>query len=214
VILSRPGTGGSSGNQWRDGKTVRETAILDAALDALASRYGVARWAVAGQSGGAAAAANLLARRRNIACAALGSGPLALRAQLARQGARGDVVAGLDDPIDHVGAIRADPARRVFVLSDALDSLVPTAVQDPWVQAATGHGHAVRHLVRSGWGAGPQHHDLTPQAVLAASLCARGTATGGIVDAVLAGGPLGQPEPPPPPPPLLLLLQARTDSPR
>ncbi|HEX6013764.1 MAG TPA: hypothetical protein VFY87_18590, partial [Geminicoccaceae bacterium] len=81
VILSRPGTGGSSGNQWRDGKTIRETEILDAALDALASRCGVARWAIAGQSGGAAAAANLLARRQDIACAALGSGPLALRAQ-------------------------------------------------------------------------------------------------------------------------------------
>ncbi|HEX6013030.1 MAG TPA: hypothetical protein VFY87_14755, partial [Geminicoccaceae bacterium] len=156
--------------------------------------YGVARWAIAGQSGGAAAAANLLARRQDIACAALGSGPLALRAQLARQGARADVVAGLDDPIDHVGAIRADPARRVFVLSDALDSLVPTSVQDPWVQAAAGYGHAVRHLVHRGWGAGPQHHDLTLQAVLAASLCAQGAATGSIVDAVIAGGPLGRPE--------------------
>jgi hypothetical protein len=206
VILNRPGTGGSSGNQWRDGKTVRETEILDAALDALASRYGVTRWAVAAQSGGAAAAANLLARRRDIACAALGSGPLALRAQLVRQGARGEIVAGLDDPIDHVGAIRADPARRVFVLSDDLDSLVPAAVQRPWAQAAAGHGHAVRHLVRRGWGAGPQHHDLTPQAVLAASLCAQGAATAGIVDSVVAGGPLGRPQ--------QLLRPARTDAPR
>jgi hypothetical protein len=146
-----------------------------------------------------------LARRRDIACAALGSGPLALRAQLARQGARGDVLAGLDDPIDRVGAIPADPARRVFVLSDALDSLVPIAVQDPWVRAASGDGHAVRHVVRRGWGAGPQHHDLAPQAVLAAGLCAQGAATESIVDAVAGSGPLGRPGP---------LLQARADAQR
>ena len=47
----------------------------------------------------------------------------------------------------------------------------------------------VRHLVRRGWGAGPQHHDLTPQAVLAASLCAQGAATTGIADP--AGNHLG-----------------------
>jgi hypothetical protein len=51
VMLKRPGTGGSSGNQWRDGKTARETAIVNEALDVLARRHGIGRWAVASQSG-------------------------------------------------------------------------------------------------------------------------------------------------------------------
>jgi pimeloyl-ACP methyl ester carboxylesterase len=172
VILKRPGTGGSSGNQWRDGKTVQETALLDAALEALARRHGVARWAVASQSGGAAIAANLLARRHDIACAVLGSGPLALQAQLALQGADRALLHDLDDPIRHVDAIAADPYRRIFVLSDEADQLVPLAVQRPWVERASARGLAVEHLVRQGWGGGPLHHDLTWQAVDVATLCA------------------------------------------
>ncbi|MEK0083634.1 hypothetical protein [Benzoatithermus flavus] len=173
VVLKRPGTGGSSGNQWRNGKTLEETALLNAALDVLARRYGVRQWAIAGQSGGAAAAANLLAHRRDVACAALGSGPLSLAAQLSSQGADSAVVLpDLDDPLTHVGSIAPDRLRRVFVLSDELDSLVPLAVQQPWVDEASGRGLAVEHLVRRGWGGGPMHHDLTWRAVGVASSCA------------------------------------------
>jgi hypothetical protein len=181
VVLKRPGTGGSSGNQWRQGKTTLETALLDAALDALARRHGVRQWAVAGQSGGAAAAANLLARRRDIACAALGSGPLSLAAQLAFQGADTGVLPDLDDPLTHVSAIAPDPSRRVFVLSDESDSLVPLAVQRPWVEQANRQGLAVTHLVQRGWGGGPLHHDLTWRAVAVASACATTTPAGTIL---------------------------------
>lgn len=177
VVLKRPGTGGSTGNQWRAGKTQEETALLDAALDALARRYGVRQWALAGQSGGAAAVANLLARRHDVACAALGSGPLALAAQLAFQGAGEAALPGLDDPLAHVEAIAPDPRRRTFVLSDELDSLVPLAVQRPWVDRASGRGLMVEHLVERGWGGGPMHHDLTWRAVGVASACATELAT-------------------------------------
>jgi pimeloyl-ACP methyl ester carboxylesterase len=186
VLLKRPGTGGSTGNQWREGKTVRETALVDAALAALAQRHGIARWAVAGQSGGAAVAANLLARRGDIACAALGSGPLALQAQLAFQGADRALLGDLDDPIRHVDAIAADPSRRIFVLSDEADRLVPFSVQRPWVERAGARGLAVEHLARQGWGGGPLNHDLTWQAVEVASLCAGEVSTAEI--AARAGG--------------------------
>jgi hypothetical protein len=191
VILKRPGTGGSSGNQWRDGKTARETAVIDAALDVLAQRHGIERWAVASQSGGASLAANLLAQRRDVACAALGSGPLALRAQLTLQGAADTLVTGLDDPMTHVDAIAPDPSRRVFVLSDAQDSLVPLVVQLPWVERAYSRGLAVEHLVGHGWGGGPMHHDLTWQAVQVAARCAAGAMTAEIVREALPEAPHG-----------------------
>jgi pimeloyl-ACP methyl ester carboxylesterase len=174
IVLKRPGTGGSSGNQWRAGKTQGETALLDAALDALARRYGIQRWTLAGQSGGAAAVANLVARRQDVACAVLGSGPLSLAAQLAFQGADGMVLPDLDDPLAHVAAIAPDPGRRLVVLSDEIDGLVPLTVQRPWVERASGRGIAVEHRVRRGWGGGPMHHDLTWRAVEAASACAAG----------------------------------------
>jgi dienelactone hydrolase len=180
LLVARPGTGGSSGNQWREGKTARETALLDAALDRLARRHHIAHWVVAGQSGGAALAANLLARRHDIACAALASGPLALKAQFTFQGADDRVVDALDDPMDHVAAIAPDPTRRVFVLSDPADGLVPLAVQQPWVDAAAGHGLAVQHLVYPGWGTGAQRHDLAWKAVWIAGLCGTGVPTDAI----------------------------------
>lgn len=186
IILARPGTGGSSGNQWRDGKTVLETALLDRALDVLAQRYGIERWALAGQSGGAAMAANLLARRRDIGCAALSSGPLALKAQYAGQGAADDLLQLLDDPLDHVARIAPDPSRRVFVVSDELDSLVPLRMQRPWVEAALSRGLAVEQVVGRGWGGGPQHHVLAWQAVRAATLCMHGLPSRAITDMLAA----------------------------
>lgn len=174
LLLQRPGTGGSTGSQWRDGKTVRETALVGAALDRLARRHGIARWAIAGQSGGASLAANLLAGRRDVACAALASGPLALALQLAAQGADPALLGELDDPLRRVADLVPDPGRRVLVLSDAADELVPLPVQAGWVEAARGRGIAVEHLVRGRWAAGPLHHDLTWPAVAAAAACAAG----------------------------------------
>jgi len=88
-------------------------------------------------------------------------------------------------------AIAPDPSRRVFVLSDAQDSLVPLVVQRPWVERANSRDLGVEHLVGQGWGGGPMHHDLTWRSVQVAARCATGAMTAEIVREAMPEAPSG-----------------------
>jgi hypothetical protein len=80
VLVARPGMHGSSGDHARDRHTRAEVELLDAALTELRRRYGFRDLALAGFSSGGVIAAELLARRGDIRCAALASAPLDLAA--------------------------------------------------------------------------------------------------------------------------------------
>jgi hypothetical protein len=72
IILARPGYYGSSGvanEQYRR----REILLVNAALDAIKQRHGIARFGVSSQSGGGPALGGILALRDDVPCAAFSS---------------------------------------------------------------------------------------------------------------------------------------------
>jgi hypothetical protein len=72
IILARPGYYGSSGianEQYRK----REVLLVNAALDAIKQRHGIARFGVSSQSGGGPSLAGILSLRSDVDCAAFSS---------------------------------------------------------------------------------------------------------------------------------------------
>src|SRR6202035_637484 len=67
---------GTSGNHTAR-KTLLELRLMNAALDAIKQRYGFEGFHMVGQSGGSKVVGGLIGLRHDIACAVLGSGPLA-----------------------------------------------------------------------------------------------------------------------------------------
>lgn len=180
VIIARPGTYGSSGNHYRR-RQQEEFLALNAALDAIKTRYGIQHFILSGHSGGATAASALLAfGRRDIDCAILTSGAWGLleRAGRMRQ-ERGEAAApdldgtGLPhpwDPLDHINGIVADPARRILVIGNPQDRNTPFDLQQRFADALRKQGHQVTLLERPA--NPPQFHDLTGNAgVKAVTLC-------------------------------------------
>lgn len=180
VIVARPGTYGSSGNHYRR-RQKEEFLALNAALDALKTRYGIQHFILNGHSGGATAASALLTfGRRDIDCAILTSGAWGLleRAERMRR-ERGEASApSLDgtglphpwDPLDHIDGIVADPARRILVIGNPQDSNTPFDLQQRFADALRKQGHPVTLLERPA--NPPLYHDLKGNAgVKAVALC-------------------------------------------
>src|SRR3712207_2344951 len=119
---------GSSGDPARDRHTWAEVELVDAALTELRRRHGFRDLALAGFSSGGAIAANLLALRADIRCAAIASAPLDLAGfYRGRDGGVPDQWAmrggDLADPMRTVRAVRSDAS--VVVLGDRRDRKVP-----------------------------------------------------------------------------------------
>lgn len=180
IIIARPGTYGSSGNHYHR-RQVEEFQAIDAALDAIKTRYGIQRFILSGHSGGATAASALLATgRRDIDCAVLTSGAWGIleRAQRLRQ-RRGEAPApGLDntglphpwDPLDHISGIAADPFRLILVIGNPQDRTTPFDLQARFAAALREHGHRVELLERPA--VPPHYHDLKGNAgITAIHLC-------------------------------------------
>src|SRR5258706_12659512 len=134
IILARPGYYGSSGvanEQYRR----REILLVNAALDAIKRRHGIARFGVAAQSGGGPSLGGILALRDDVACAAFSSSLTAFeeREQALKGATRGPplhkVTPDAYDPIREVSSINPRPELRVFVVGDANDKLIPLAAQ-------------------------------------------------------------------------------------
>lgn len=168
VIVARPGTYGSSGNHYRR-RQAEEFLALNAAVDAIKSRYGIQRFILSGHSGGATAASALLTYgRRDIDCAVLTSGAWGLleRAERMRK-ERGEAPApDLDgtglanpwDPLDHIAGIATDPSRLILVIGNPQDRNTPFDLQTRFAQALREHGHQVKQLERPA--VAPEYHDL------------------------------------------------------
>ena len=182
IFIARPGTFGSTGNHANRRKT-REYQIMNAAVEAVRARYRLGRLALAGQSGGATIVAALLTLGiADVACAAPSSGGFDLAAMLdahaARQGGTAlhrehpALLAGLYNVMDHVGAIKADPQRRILAIGDPKDLVTPIQQQRRFVEVLRAGGH--RAEVLEGHGRGADHHGLGHVALGVAGLCLTG----------------------------------------
>lgn len=178
VFVARPGTYGSSGDH-RKRRQLVEFHALDAALDALMQRHRLQRLVIVGHSGGATAGAALLTLgRTRVACAVLTSGAYGLleRARLLGRSKDGrtDTTGSTQfyDPLDHVGGIVRDPARRIVLIGNRDDTNTPFALQQRFADAVAKAGHRIE--IRTHAAEPPEFHDLKDRvALLTASQCAR-----------------------------------------
>ena len=176
IRFSRPGTYGSSGfHKLR--RRAREARVVDAALDALKTRYDIDAFAVSGQSGGGHVVASLLTMRDDITCAVATSGVLAVRRRAEHHGWPTDIT-GYDDyvdPIEHVAEIVSDPGRRVFVVGDPRDRNTPFHTQAAYAHAAMAAGHDVSLLIAEA--SGRSHHSLATKGFKVVQWCLEGVPT-------------------------------------
>ncbi|KQW63991.1 hypothetical protein ASC92_00600 [Variovorax sp. Root411] len=177
IFMARPGTYGSSGDH-RKRRQLVEFHALDAALDALMQRHRLQRIVIVGHSGGATAGAALLTLgRTHVACAVLTSGAYGLleRARMlgrSRDG-RTDTTGSAQfyDPLEHVGGIARDPARRIVLIGSRDDRNTPFALQERFADAVAKAGHRIE--LRTHAGEPPDYHDLKDSIALrTASQCA------------------------------------------
>jgi hypothetical protein len=76
------------------------------------------------------------------------------------------------DPLDHVGGVVRDPARRIVLIGNREDRNTPFALQQRFADALAKAGH--RAELRTHAAEPPEFHDLTDRvALLTASQCAR-----------------------------------------
>jgi dienelactone hydrolase len=168
LALARPGIYGSSGDH-KERRRPREVAIVGAALDGLKAAFGWKVIDLAGLSGGGHLVAALLAERDDVGCAVIASGNVSVRHRNAEMKWETDITGYSDfvDPIDLVEHVAKGSPRRVIVLTDPEDKIVPSASQSAYVAALRKAGISVDHrLLRA---LEPTHHVLREAALLAAA---------------------------------------------
>ncbi|NUB23911.1 alpha/beta hydrolase family protein [Azospirillum brasilense] len=182
LFLARPGAYGSSGRFWTTRHTPREAALMNALLDVLKARYGVAEWALGGHSAGGTLTAEFLARRHDLRCAVISSGAPAYRAYLEARGLRTLLARpqGWFDPAASLDRIPPDPERRVFVIGDPRETNIPFDTQRGYFDALTARGHAA-WLVPLERAPAPRHHSLVDFGETALGLCGSSADSGQIV---------------------------------
>ena len=165
--LARPGICGSSGDH-RDRRCEREVALVNHALDKLKEAFGWSRINLVGQSGGGHLVGVLLSRRRDIDCAVITSGNVAVRLRNELAGRDRDITGHSDfvDPIDHVALIARHPPRKLIVLTDRRDQVVRCEVQCAYVDALRGAGVVIDHRFMEALD--DNHHNLWFAGVVAA----------------------------------------------
>jgi hypothetical protein len=170
INLARPGIYGSSGNHLQR-RRKREVDLVNAAVDRLKDRFGWNLISLAGQSGGGHLVGALLARRRDVDCAVIASGNVAVRRRLQELGLAADVTGFTDfiDPVDDVDQVARHPPRTVIMLTDPMDAVVTASSQRVFSAALRRAGVTVdqRYVTApDAW-----HHQLRIPAILAALAC-------------------------------------------
>jgi len=177
IILARPGYYGSSGvanEQYRR----REILLVNAALDAIKRRHGIARFGVAAQSGGGPSLGGILALRDDVACAAFSSSLTAFdeRERALTEPSRNpplrQVTPDPYDPIRETAAIRPSADRRVFIVGDPNDKLIPLAAQQAYADALERQG--VHVAMTTSTAVGANHHSLGATGQHAVGWCVEG----------------------------------------
>jgi hypothetical protein len=138
IFLARVGVDGTSGSHLAR-KTVLELDLMNAALDALKQRYRLEGFHLAGQSGGSKIAGGLIGLRRDIGCAVLGSGPLALPSSPKSA----DPGRTSFDPTATAAQLAQNRLLRLYVVTDKSDKRVPLAQQSGYVDKVRRAGRPV-----------------------------------------------------------------------
>lgn len=188
IVVGRPGIMGSSGFHLRGGLR-DEGEVMSLAVDALKERYGFRRLVLAGQSGGARVVAQLLALgRRDIVCAAMGSGaygiPRTKGGGQVRTNIFGDVGRRYLVPLQRAESIPHVPERRAFIIGDPRDTRTPFEEQRSWADKMRALGHHAVLLEAVARDA--EHHGLATAALVVAGMCANGKSDGEISALVAA----------------------------
>jgi len=186
IRFSRPGVYGSSGDHSQR-RRPRDIAVIDAALTAIKDKHRIERFALSGQSGGGHVVASLLARRNDVGCAVITSGAVAVAERIRIKGWPSDATGYNDflDPIDHVRDIPKD-GRRIFIVADPEDALVPFATAVLYQRALAEAGHDAP-LIRAK-GTDRNRHALAPVGHNVVKRCVDGVAAERIVEEATTPG--------------------------
>ncbi|GGP22655.1 hypothetical protein [Silvimonas iriomotensis] len=182
LVLGRPGTDGSSGNQ-RVRRTQYETLVVNGALDQIKRKYQIKQFGVVGQSGGGGLVGALISERQDILCGVASSGVTAVKYRIQEKGWTADITgigtAEVWDPVDQLPRARPMPGFRLFATSDRLDGDVPFDSQQYFIQKAQAAGlPAVQITVHGG---GSVHHQTYPIGNKVMADCMKGVPTDTIV---------------------------------
>lgn len=181
VLVSRPGTLGSSGEHFAR-RRPKEFHSLNAAVDAIKARHAIGEVILSGQSGGATAVGAMLTLgRTDVACAVATSGGYDVLGRALfvwstqRIGRPGCDTTGYCDPynvIDFTAGVAPNPARRIFIIGDPADSATPFQFQKAFAEKLRQAGHAA--VLIEAKGEGREHHGLAHIATRAAGWCNAG----------------------------------------
>ena len=171
IYLARVGIDGSSGRHSIR-HSMLELTVTNAALNALKQRHRFEGFHLIGQSGGSLLSGGMLALRNDIACAVIGSGPLAL---LKPPRHSADPARDYFNVADAIPAIAQRRATRILVVTDPSDKKVPERSQTGFVQRLRqAGGQAEQFMVQA---TDENHHGVVVYAVTAAIGCLRGKST-------------------------------------
>jgi pimeloyl-ACP methyl ester carboxylesterase len=176
LVVARPGVMGSSGSHIKGGQR-QEAAMMYATVDALRKKFSLRQLVLAGQSGGARVAAQLLVLgRTDISCAVLGSGaydlPTLVGGGSVRTNIFGDAPKRYLVPMQAADDVARSSARRVYIIGDPRDTRTPFPQQNAWGEKLQSLGHHA--VVLKANGSGPEHHGMSSVALQVAGQCAAG----------------------------------------
>ena len=172
IRLSRPGILGSSGNYRKNRRSLREARLVNAAIDGIKMKHRIGRFDLTGQSSGGRLVGILLTMRDDIRCAVSASGGLAQRQLIALRGRKWKRF--IVDPISIVAKIPKGPNRRIILLGDQWDQVVPFVIQQSYHQAIVAGGHRTLLIATRGKARGKNYHGLTSVALRVARWCGDG----------------------------------------
>jgi len=180
IVVARPGVYGSSGNH-RERRRINEFLSLNAAVDVIRQRHGLEQIILAGQSGGSTAGAALLTLgRKDVKCAALGSGNYAVNAlaeikqiKMGKPPRSGCDITGYCDAydvIEHTDGIAAAPGRRILVIGDPQNQNTVFEQQRAFYDNLRQAGHRAELIEVEG--RGKERHNTTHATYRLAARCA------------------------------------------
>jgi hypothetical protein len=176
IYLARVGLEGSSGDH-RVRHSVLELDVTNAALEAIKQKHHFEEFHLLGQSGGAHLVAGLLAKRQDIGCAVIGSGPLA-PVKRTRQ----DSSLESYNPLSELAAIKNNQLARIMVVTDPADKKVSGQVQSNFVQMLRQAGRqADQFIVET---TDENRHGVLGYSRIVLSGCLRGAGTEAIAELV------------------------------
>jgi hypothetical protein len=164
VFLSLPGTFGS-GNETYEYSTPQAIDALDDAVTQLKAKYGASRVNIGGQSASGEIVSGLLSRRKDLFNVIFGATRFDPRNYIeARQWPSDYTGVKLKySPIDDVAHIKISGIRKILVISDPNDTIVPYAYSKAYVDAVHQRGHEI--MLETVHTKTDDHHGLTSWAI-------------------------------------------------